>query len=477
MLNLKKLLENILVFVLISAILSMQGFVFLPFSNVNMIYHLEKDSPVKFFSDSQGNNYTLCTIIVETPSKNECNSEIYVAKYSKDFSKEIFQKKIGGNGDEYLIDSIIFDEKIFICGSTRSSDFPITQNALFSKLSGLDDGFFLVLNLNGEMIFSSFFGGTLMDMCTSIIPTKEGIVNVVGTTWSNDLPVTENAFQKRLYGFTDTFYFQYNLKENTLDYSTYVGGSKEEFSGDLCLINDKAIFYGRTSSDDLPVTENAYNKFFNGGEWDLFIIVFDKNGIPEYSSYFGGSRNDFAKAMACSKNGKLYLTGRTYSSNFPITPNAFQLSLKGLTDGFIIVFDSNKQTFEYSSFFGGEKTEFPEQIICIDDIPIIVGRTFSNIGFPVTENAINKDFQGGWSDGFILKLDVENGNLDYSSFIGGKDRDSVDDVYWNSKEKNLYVSGRTMSSNISINPIEHLISSDSYGVWDGFFMKYPLSVD
>ena len=477
MLNLKRLLECFLVFVLIFAILPLQGFIFLPFSNFNTIYHLEKDSPVKFFSDAQGNNYTFCTVMVETPSNNDRNSDIYIAKYSNDFSKEIFQKRIGGNSDEYLIDSRIIEEKIFVCGSTRSSDFPVTKDALISELNGLDDGFFLVLDLNGEIIFSTFFGGTLMDMCTSIISTEEGIVNVIGTTWSDDLPVTENAFQKRLYGFTDAFYFQYSLKEKTLNYSTYVGGSKEEFSGDLCLVNGKVILYGRTSSDDLPVTENAYNKFFNGGEWDLFITVFDKYGIPEYSSYFGGSRNDFSKAMACSKDGKLYLTGRTYSSNFPITPSAFQLSLKGLTDGFIIVFDSDKKTFEYSSFFGGEKTEFPEQIICIDEMPIIVGRTFSNIGFPITPNALKSDFQGGWSDGFILKLDVTNNSLKYSSFIGGKDRDSVDDIYWNSKVKKLYVSGRTMSTNISINPIEHLMPSDSYGEWDGFFMSYPLLVD
>ncbi|MCK5848561.1 MAG: SBBP repeat-containing protein [Caldisericia bacterium] len=477
MLVFKKLLSSFLVFVLMSVILSLQGFVVLPFSNVNMIYHLEKDSSVKIFTDSQGNNYSICTIVVESPLENKPNSEIYIAKYSKDFSKEIFQKNIGGSGNEYLIDSTILNGKIFICGSTRSPDFPTTKDSLFSTLSGLDDGFFLILNLEGEILYSSLFGGALMDMCTSISPTEKGIINIAGTTWSNDLPVTENAFQKRLYGITDAFCFQYNMNENRLDYSTYIGGSKEEFSGDLCIVGDRAIFYGRTSSYDLPVTENAYNKSFNGGKWDLFIVVLNKDGLPEYSSYFGGSRNDFAKAMAYSKNGRLYLTGRTYSSNFPITPNAFQLSLKGLTDGFIVVFDCNKKTFEYSSFFGGEKTEFPEQIICIDDKPIIVGRTFSNAGFPTTENAINKDFQGGWSDGFILKLNIENCKLDYSSFVGGNDRDSVDDIYWNSKERNLYISGRTMSSSISVNPIEHLITNDSYGSWDGFFMKYLLPVD
>ena len=127
---------------------------------------------------------------------------------------------------------------------------------------------------------------------------------------------------------------------------------------------------------------------------------------------------------------------------------------------------------KFSSFFGGDKTEFPEEIIFKGIYPIIVGRTFSDKGFPITDNSLTKQFIGGWSDGFILQLNPNKGILDYASYIGGTGRDSVDDLYWNSSGNTLFVTGRTMSASISSSSVKYLQTDTSDTSWNGFIMEY-----
>lgn len=433
---------------------------------------LDEDAKVISLTDANGYHYIMGTFFEKNSS--DLQTDIFIRKLNEDFSKQLFEIRYGGTGNEYLVDAEYQDGKLYLCGSTQSVDLHTTGDAIFSQAMGWGDGFVAVFDLEGEVQFSSYIGGDSTDFCSSFC-IDGNQMHIVGTTWSEQFPITSDAFQKRLYGNTDAFYIQINLTPPTIEYSTYLGGSGEEFCEAVCVYNHEPILFGRTSSRDFFLTQNSYNQSFNGGEWDLFLVSLS-SGKPSYSTYLGGSRNDFASTMELSPQGLVYFTGRTYSSNYPITPDAFQLDLKGLSDGFISVFNAQTHSLGFSSFFGGDKTEYPESITFMGNTPIVTGRTFSEHQFPITPNALQKLFAGGWSDGFLFCLSSTDHSLTYSSFLGGNDRDSLDSIIWSGQPNQIVLSGRTMSSEIPTRLISYVLDQTENHMWNGFVMKYWLPI-
>jgi hypothetical protein len=463
------LLVNLCIFMLFSS-----GFVFLPYSTLHLHSYLDEDARVISLTDPAGSHFLMGTYVDNDSSEKQSN--VFIRKLNEDFSKQLFEIQFGGNGNEYLTDAACSQDLLIVCGSTRSTDLPTSENALFSEPLGLGDGFIAIFDLDGNLQYCTYIGGSSTDFCTSIC-IQGNELHVVGTTWSDQFPITPNAFQKRLYGNTDVFYMRLHLSSYALEYATYLGGSGEEYCASLCVVNEEAVLYGRTSSRDFFLTENAYNRSFNGGEWDLFLISLSRLGLPTYSTYIGGSRNDFASAMEISPDEKIFVVGRTYSFNYPITPTAIQLDLNGLSDGFVSVFDPKTKSLLYSSFFGGDKTEYPESIAFIDTTPVITGRTFSENHFPLTSNALQGKFAGGWSDGFILCLDETAFSLVYASYLGGDNRDSIDSIVWSGKPNQVYMAGRTMSSAIPAKTIAYVLEEPQEKKWNGFVMKYWLPIE
>ncbi len=451
----------------------LSAFTFFPYSTITINQYLDEDSPFISCIDETGQHYLLGTIRSEKNNVNQ--SDIFIEKLSENFSRELYRFTIGGAGDEYVTDAIYDNGKIYICGSTRSIDFPVTENALYRTLSGLDDGFLLILDAEtGTIDYCTYFGGDLMEYCSALCK-KDSKIYVTGTTWSSSFPITENAFQKRLYGTTDGFYLCFDDTTNKLVYSTYFGGSNEEFASDICLVDGMPYMVGRTSSHDYPLSDTAYNSSFNGGQWDLYLVSFSDIGTPTYSTYLGGSRNDFVSKMV-SSDSQLYITGRTYSGNFPVTPDAIQLEMHDLSDAYLVHFDTSLQSVAYASFFGGDKTEYPFSLLVHDNILYVAGKTFSTNHFPITSNARQKTFAGGWSDGFLLCLDKTNNHLVYSSYVGGADRDSIDSICISKQENNLFFSGRTMSPQIPAQAITFIQNDVDEINWNGFIMRYNNSV-
>lgn len=448
------------------------AFVFLPFATMRINMSLDEDAKVISLTDENGYHYIMGTFYDKASS--DLQTDIFIRKLNEDFSKQLFEIRYGGTSNEYLIDAICQDNKLYLCGSTQSPDLHTTDDALFSQALGWGDGFVAVFDLEGKLQFGSYIGGDSTDFCSSLCIEK-GQMHITGTTWSEQFPITPDAFQKRLYGITDAFYMRILISPPTIEYSTYLGGSGEEFCEAICVYNAEPILFGRTSSHDFFLTQNSYNQSFNGGEWDLFLVSLS-DGIPAYSTYLGGSRNDFASTMELSPEGLVYFTGRTYSPNYPITPNAFQLELKGLSDGFISTINTSTYSLEFSSFFGGSKTEYPESITFAGSVPVVTGRTFSEHQFPVTPNALQKRFAGGWSDGFLFCMSATDHSLLYSSYLGGNDRDSLDSIVWSGQSNQIVLSGRTMSSEIPTRAISYVLDHTENQMWNGFVLKYWLPI-
>jgi len=212
----------------------------------------------------------------------------------------------------------------------------------------------------------------------------------------------------------------------TLIYSTYLGGSSwEEFREIAIDGSGNAYITGNTYSSDFPTTPGAYDTSYNGGSWDAFITKINSAGTDLlYSTYLGGSNDDWGGGIAVDGYGNAYITGMTDSGDFPTTPNAYDTTHNGYTDAFITKIDSTGTNLIYSTYLGGSNSNDWGFEIAIDGSgnAYITGYTYSS-DFPTTPSAYDTSYNGGYGDAFITKINSTGTNLIYSTYLGGNDSD------------------------------------------------------
>lgn len=199
------------------------------------------------------------------------------------------------------------------------------------------------------------------------------------------------------------------------------------------------------------------------GGYDIFITKLDPNFEILYSSYIGGSKDDSGEDIAIDKAGSIYIAGYTSSNDFPVTFDALQDNLKGASDAVIVRF-SPEMKREYSTYIGGSGNEICYGIASIGSTICITGVTNST-DFPVTLNAYSKTKKGG-NDIFIACFNT-TGDLLYSSYIGGSQDDSGYDIKTDPMG-NIYVTGVTNSADFPVTPDAY---NKTIGGEDAFIIK------
>jgi hypothetical protein len=195
-------------------------------------------------------------------------------------------------------------------------------------------------------------------------------------------------------------------------YATYFGGNGNDIGYDITIdAANVAVIVGRTTSVTFP-GGNIPNK---GGQ-DVFITKLAPSGGASYSAFFGGGGNDTGLSVALGKNGDIYVGGITTSADFPRI-SAYDNSLSGGADGFIVKFNSELNAFLYASYFGGN--DFEDNIrIALDPAQniFIAGRTNSNDLQMVNAT---QPIPGGQNDAFFAKLNGAGNSVLYSTYVGG----------------------------------------------------------
>src|SRR6185295_1835197 len=112
---------------------------------------------------------------------------------------------------------------------------------------------------------------------------------------------------------------------------------------------------GTTWSTDFPVTPGAYQPVYGGGEYDAYVAKFAPDGVPLYATFLGGVGLDYGQGIAIDNFGNAYVTGTTYSPNFPVTADAFQPLFSGgalpaPADAFVSKLNPNGNGLIYSSY-------------------------------------------------------------------------------------------------------------------------------
>jgi hypothetical protein len=242
-----------------------------------------------------------------------------------------------------------------------------------------------------------------------------------------------------------------------LVYSTYLGGSSTDI-GNAIAVDTSGIAYvtGVTSSPNFPVVGGV--QAFLNGDGDAFVSKLDPTGSTiVYSTYLGGSSFDQGNGIAIDSAGNAYVTGLTFSSDFPATSGSFQPSAPGAPlAAFITKLDPSGSALVYSTYLAGtvpnENNGTAGNAIAVDGSgsAYITGNTFST-SFPL-KNPVQSTFAGGTNiggDAFVTKLTPDGSALVYSTYLGGSSEDIALGIDVDSGA-NAYIVGRTQSPDFPI---------------------------
>jgi len=297
------------------------------------------------------------------------------------------------------------------------------------------------LVIDPVLSYSTYLGGSGGDLGNAIAVDSAGNAYVTGETFSTDFPTT-NPIQGSLAGVTDVFIAKLNPTGSAPIYSTYLGGHDNSYSQDVYATDcgtgiaadssGNVYVTGFTASTDFPTVnplQRSLKATVNG-----FVAKLNASGSGlVYSTYLGGSGGDFGGGIAVDSTGNAYVTGTTFSEDFP-TVNAFQPQ-KGSTtcpgysqcpDAFVAKLNASGSALVYSTYLGGSDAENTNLggRIAVDSAgnAYVSGETWST-DFP-TVNPLQAA-NGGVYDGFVAKLNPSGSALVYSTYLGGSDFDSV----------------------------------------------------
>jgi hypothetical protein len=192
------------------------------------------------------------------------------------------------------------------------------------------------LNRSGSgLVWSTYLGGDASDVGIGLDVDRHGNVVVTGETSSTGFPTTPGAFQRTFAGGpTDAFVTKLNAKGSGLLFSTFLGGQGGEgFDAGFISFFDRAgnvHVEGDTGSPDFPTTPGSFQPTFGGGPNDAWAAKLNKTGTAlDYSTYLGGEGEEDVFDLTTDGSGSAYIPGQTSSTDFPVTPGAFQTTFQG----------------------------------------------------------------------------------------------------------------------------------------------------
>ncbi|MBU4231912.1 MAG: SBBP repeat-containing protein [Desulfobacterales bacterium] len=217
----------------------------------------------------------------------------------------------------------------YVTGETKSSDFRTTPNALQTKFGGVSDAFLTVINASGTaLVYSTYLGGASADKAYGVAVDSKGQAYVTGVTRSSDFPL-RGAFQATKKGDSSAFVAKINSTGTDLVYSSYFGSGYDDEGYAIALDNASQAYVTGWSSRPVP---GSSPEIFAA---DAFIAKINAAGSRlEHFSHLGGRDDDWANGIAVDQAKNIYLTGETWSSDFP-SKNSVQSTLKGGTDAFV----------------------------------------------------------------------------------------------------------------------------------------------
>ena len=386
----------------------------------------------------------------------------------KDYNKNIaliidptlvFSTYSGSNADNWG-SSATYDSEgnMFLGGITLEPGYPTTIGAFQTDFAG-GEGFeptdivITKFTANGtSRLYSTHLGGSSNELLSSLLCTPQNELVVLATTGSDDYPVSFNAFDNSFNGGsstsaldggidffsgTDVAIIKFNTAGSDIVGATFFGGSGndglndgsslnfnygDDSRGDLQMDNSGNIYLvTNTRSTNIPGTTGAAQPS-SGGSYDAVIARFNGDlSSLGWATYYGGSGQDAGFSMQIDRQGNIFITGGTNSTNLPAVANGLLTTYQGgRTDGFVAKLNSSGTAFTAATYLG---TSSYDQSFLMDldksDNVYVFGQTLG--AYPVTAGV----YSNTGSKQFIHKLNNNLNTTGFSTVFGRQNYSTV----------------------------------------------------
>lgn len=345
--------------------------------------------------------------------------DAFVAKISADGSRVLFATYLGGGGDDYAAGVTVDGEgNVYVAGTTSSRNFPVAGAVQSSNRGGFD-AFVAKLDPTGStLLYGTYLGGRDDDAASAIALDPSGAMCLSGVSTSSDFPGV-GPVRPANGGNSDAFVVKIAPSGASLQVSAFLSGSGFDAATSIAVDAAGNMYIaGATTSYDLNVVRPLQAVY--GGTIDGFVAKFSPQGIPQYSTFLGGSDADGAAGIAVDASGAMYIVGATSSLTFPGTAGGRGYA-GGMLDAFVTKIAPDGQSLVYSTYYGGTDEDRAYRL-AVDD----AGRVHVT-GFTLSTDLplVNASqlAAGGDIDGFLVGLDAAGQRLEYSTFVGGSDDD------------------------------------------------------
>ena len=209
-----------------------------------------------------------------------------------------------------------------------------------------------------DLVYSTYLGGSASDYATGLELDVSGNAYVVGTTQSTNFPTLVGSYQRTAGGTGDAFVTKFNSSGSPVYSTYFGGSGVDVAGGVALDSAGNAYIAGETGSTNMPVLNPYQSTFQGGTYDGFVTKLNPSGSGLIYSTYLGGSRGkDWGATIEVDGAGSAYIGGMTQSRNFPSTTGAMQTALGGDNDGFITKMNPAGNGLSYSTFLGGSGAE------------------------------------------------------------------------------------------------------------------------
>ena len=402
------------------------------------------DGNLILIGDTSSTNFPLLNAYQDTQAGG---GDTFIAKFDSQHQL-VFASYFGGSDlDRATGMCLDSDGNIITVGLTESSDFPVLNPLQGSYGGGTSDGYFAKFSPTGDLLYSSYYGGSGTDWLQRVVCDEDDNLLTVGTSTSSDIGTTPDVVQPNHAGNNDIILLKLSSDGQTKEFCTYFGSSTSDMSiGVQYDRHGNLVVFGAATSGD-NTTTNAYQETYGGGTGDVIIIKLDSDAETlQFATLLGGEDWDFSANLGFDSENNIIVSGYTYSSLFP-TMNPYQEEHGGINDAFVSKLSANGEELLFSTFIGGEGEEQIHGGTFLDDGSVVLSGYSTSDDYPLV-NALQDENQGG-RDACIIHLEADGQSLRFSTLLGGDRTDSFEWVDVDSNGNYVLV-GFTASTDLPI---------------------------
>lgn len=285
---------------------------------------------------------------------------------------------------------------------------------------------------------STYFGGGDIDQAKDIAIDASGCIFITGETISTDFPTTVPGNLNPTQDNYDVFLCKFTPDASTLLFSTYLGGKDWDIGHDIAIDNSGNVYVsGTTTSSDFPIQNPLKGEllpiFYDICYPDGFITKFSNTGeMILYSTFFGGTSSDQIYGMTLDKADQIYITGTTFSKDFPIVNPATNIVIGPYEATFYIFvskISAEGHAILYSTYIGARNYYQQGRKIAVDssgNAYIAADFWGQGLGYPLV-NPFQSELKGG-AEGLFFKLSPQGNNILFMTYLGGSKDDRIQNV-------------------------------------------------